>query len=293
MTQSALSATSFNLVLTLQCTDARGTVAAVSGALFEHGADLLETQHYTDRATGDFFLRVHFTIPASDERRSAMTARLTEVLAAQQGVFTYHCLDVPTRALILVGRQTHCLQDLLWRARSGDLDLDVVAVASNDTEARDLVLEGGTPYYHIEAAVDERAVSETAILELVDKHEIDLVILARYMRVLSPEFCESLAGRVINIHHSLLPSFVGAQPYRRAFERGVKVVGATAHFATAELDQGPIIEQGVARADRAESAGELASIGRDVECHVLTRAVRLYAQHRVLVHGSRTVIFSR
>ncbi|TDB76455.1 formyltetrahydrofolate deformylase [Actinomadura sp. KC216] len=277
-------------VLTLSCPDRPGIVAAVSGLLAERGCNILESQQFGDGDSGTFFMRVQFAAPDGtdpDELRGAF-ASLAPELELQ---WRLHALDERPRVLILVSKGGHCLNDLLYRTRSGLLDIEIVAVASNHPDLRPLTQSYGIDYHHLPVGPGGKPAQEAEILTLVEHYRADLVVLARYMQILSDDFCAKLPGAIINIHHSFLPSFKGARPYHQAHARGVKLIGATAHYVTADLDEGPIIEQEVARVDHTHSPEELVAVGRDVECLALARAVRWHTEHRVLLNGDRTVVF--
>ena len=281
-------------VLTLACRDARGIVHAVSGLLYEAGFNIIDSQQFGDLdgddATGLFFMRVHVEAPAA----LADVAALDGLLAPTRERFamqaTVRAVSRRARLLIMVSRHGHCLNDLLFRWKSGQLEVDIPAIVSNHEDFAPLAATYGIAYHHLPVGPDKRA-QEQQVEALVDAEGIDLVVLARYMQVLSAAFCATLAGRAINIHHSFLPSFKGARPYAQAHARGVKLIGATAHYVTPELDEGPIIEQDVERVDHAHSADELPAVGRDIECRVLARAVRWHVEHRVLPNGHKTVVF--
>jgi len=277
-------------ILALSCPDRTGIVYRVSGLLFELGCNILDAQQYGDEESGRFFLRVHFDLPAS-----ASPALVRERFAplAEEFRMDWQVHDARSRArlLVLVSRQGHCLNDLLFRFHSGQLRVDIAAVASNHPDFAALSASYGVPFHHLPVDASSRDAQEQAILDLVERERIDLVVLARYMQILSPGLCAVLAGRAINIHHSFLPSFKGAQPYHQAHARGVKIIGATAHYVTPDLDEGPIIEQDVARVDHAMTAGELVRVGSDIESQVLARAVRRHVEHRILLNGHRTVVF--
>jgi formyltetrahydrofolate deformylase len=277
-------------VLTLSCPDRPGVVAAVSGLLAGHGCNIIESQQFGDPVAVRFFMRVQFAADLpGDDLRAAFAA-----LAPEFGMdFQLFDRAVKTRALVLVSRFDHCLNDLLYRVRSGLLPIEIAGVASNHPDLRPLTQSYGVEYHHLPVTAATKAKQEAEILTLVDHYQADLVVLARYMQVLSKDLCAKLAGRVINIHHSFLPSFKGAKPYHQAYSRGVKLIGATAHYVTADLDEGPIIEQEVARVNHTHSPEDLAAIGRDLECQALARAVRWHAEHRVLLDGHKTVIFPR
>jgi formyltetrahydrofolate deformylase len=278
-------------VLTLACPDRPGIVYAVSSFLVQHSCNILESQQFGDRGHDRFFMRVHFEAyrPGStlEDLREAF-GWIAEAHSMRWGMWDAH---VPHRTLIMVSRAGHCLHDLLYRWSIGALQIEIPAVVSNHPDLEPLAAAHGVPFHHIPVTPETKADAEKQLLQLVDELGIDLVVLARYMQVLSDETCRRLEGRAINIHHSFLPSFKGARPYHQAFERGVKLVGATAHFVTSELDEGPIIEQDVVRVDHGLNADQLTSAGRDVERQVLSRAVGWHAENRVLLNGNRTVVF--
>jgi formyltetrahydrofolate deformylase len=275
-------------VLTLSCPDRPGIVAAVSGVLAERDCNIVESQQFGDRGTGRFFMRTQFDAP--DGLGDALTEAFT--VLGPEFALDWHLHDraVRSRVLILVSKYGHCLNDLLYRHRSGLLGIDVVGVASNHPDMRPLTQSYGIDYHHLPVSGHDRAAQEAEILALVEHYQADLVVLARYMQILSDDLCGKLPGRIINIHHSFLPSFKGAKPYHQAHERGVKLIGATAHYVTAHLDEGPIIEQEVARVDHTHGPDELMAVGRDMECLALARAVRWHAEHRVLINADRTVV---
>jgi formyltetrahydrofolate deformylase len=277
-------------ILTLACPDRPGIVAAVAACLARDGADIRDSQQFGDGDTGRFFMRVHAQLPGGLGLAAVRSA--VAGVAAEFGM-DWELVDQAARAriLVLASRAGHCLNDLLYRWQTGWLPADIVAVACNHETLRPTVAAFDVPYHHLPVHPRHRGEQEAALLELVERHRVDLVVLARYMQILSPAVCTALAGRAINIHHSFLPSFAGAQPYRQAHDRGVKLIGATAHYVTADLDDGPIIEQDVARVDHSLSPAELAAVGRDVESVVLARAVRWHVEHRVLVNGPRTIVF--
>jgi formyltetrahydrofolate deformylase len=276
-------------VLTLSCPDRAGIVHAVTGVLVERGANITEAQQFNDAATGLFFMRVQFDAPgATLDALNAAFAPLVERLGLRA---TLAPAAERMRTLILVSQLGHCLNDLLFRWRTGLLPLDIRGVVSNHVDFESLVRGYGLPFHHVLVSAATKPAAEAKLIELMDTQGIELVVLARYMQILSDELCRRLAGRAINIHHSFLPSFKGAQPYRQAFDRGVKIIGATAHYVTADLDEGPIIEQDIARVDHSHDPAELTAIGRDVECAVLARAVRWHAERRVLIDRNKTVVF--
>ncbi|WP_214415167.1 formyltetrahydrofolate deformylase [Sphaerisporangium fuscum] len=277
-------------VVTLSCPNRPGVVAAVSGMLAARGCDITESQQFGDRVAKRFFLRVQFTssLP-EDELRQAFTALAPELSME----FRLRDLAVRPRVLVMVSKLGHCLNDLLYRVRSGLLDIEIVAVVSNHPDLRPLTQSYGIDYHHLPVTPESKPRQETEILTLVEHYRADLVVLARYMQVLSEDLCGKLAGKVINIHHSFLPSFKGAKPYHQAYSRGVKLIGATAHYVTPDLDEGPIIEQEVVRVNHTHSPDDLAAMGRDVECLALARAVRWHAEQRVLLDGHKTIVFPR
>jgi formyltetrahydrofolate deformylase len=275
-------------VLTILCPDRPGIVHAVSGFLVQHGGNILESQQYDDLDQDRFFMRVLFTAPSTLDR-------LREDFPRVAGEFsmTWELWDAtaPYRTLVMVSKFDHCLNDLLFRMRNGSLQIEVPAVVSNHRDCEPLARAYGVPFHHVPVTPETKDEAEGRLLQLVSDLDVDLVVLARYMQVLTDETCKRLEGRAINIHHSFLPSFKGARPYHQAFDRGVKLVGATAHYVTGDLDEGPIIEQDVVRVDHRSDAAALAAAGRDVEAQVLSRAVRWHAESRVLLNGSRTVVF--
>ncbi|MBN8886181.1 MAG: formyltetrahydrofolate deformylase [Rudaea sp.] len=277
-------------ILTLSCPDRTGIVYRVSGLLFESACNILDAQQFGDEETRRFFLRIHFDVAAASDM-AALEARFGE-LAREFGM-DWQIRDARKRArlLILVSKQGHCLNDLLFRVRSGQLPVDIAAVASNHDDFAELAASYRVPFHHLPVNGATREAQETAIAGLVASERIDLVVLARYMQILSPQLCDAFAGRAINIHHSFLPSFKGAKPYHQAHQRGVKVIGATAHYVTRDLDEGPIIEQDVARVDHGATPRDLVRMGSDIESLVLARAVRWHVEHRILLNGHRTVVF--
>jgi formyltetrahydrofolate deformylase len=277
-------------VLTIVCPDRAGIVHAVSGFLVEHGGNILESQQFDDLAEQRFFMRVKFAVDGPDTLESLRPA-FTSVAERWGMAWELWEASAPYRTLILVSKFSHCLNDLLFRWSNGSLQIDVVGVVSNHLDCESLTKSYGVPYHHVPVVAGAKQEAEARMLSLVDSLGVDLVVLARYMQVLSDDTCRRLEGKAINIHHSFLPSFKGARPYHQAFDRGVKLVGATAHYVTADLDEGPIIEQDVMRVDHNYDAGALAAAGRDVESQVLSRAVRWHAETRVLLNGHKTVVF--
>jgi formyltetrahydrofolate deformylase len=278
--------------LLIDCADRPGIVAAVSGFLFEQGANIVSSHQYSsDPIGGRFYLRTEFFLEGLARERERFV-RAFEVGVAQRFGMEWEVRwwGERQRVAILVSRHDHCLVDLLWRWRRGELDAEVVGVLSNHAELGDEAIAAGVPFHHVPMATDAKQRAEERMLELL-RGQVDLVVLARYMQILSGEFLERLGAPVINIHHSFLPAFAGANPYRRAREHGVKLIGATAHYVTAELDGGPIIEQDVARVDHRQSVSDLERIGRDIERLVLWRAVSLHLEDRVIADGGRTIVF--
>ncbi|MFO1495910.1 MAG: formyltetrahydrofolate deformylase [Lysobacterales bacterium] len=277
-------------ILTLSCPDQTGIVYSVSGLLYEYGCNILDAQQFGDDETGRFFLRVHFDLPLQ-VRLAEVRTRFAALAERFAMVWQLHDARRRARVLVLVSKQGHCLNDLLFRAHSQQLPVDVVAVVSNHPDFAGLAASHQVPFHHLPVSADTKATQEGQILELVERTQADLVVLARYMQILSPALCEALSGRAINIHHSFLPSFKGARPYHQAHARGVKIIGATAHYVTTDLDEGPIIEQDVARVDHSMTPADLTRIGSDIESQVLARAVRRHVEHRILLNGRRTVVF--
>jgi formyltetrahydrofolate deformylase len=278
-------------ILTLSCPDRVGIEHAVTGFLAEYECNILDSQQFGDRDTGRFFMRVHLESnnrPLDlDDLRIAF-ARVGEIFSMD-----WHIDGEAARAriIIMVSQQGHCLNDLLYRWRIGSLPADIAGIVSNHRDFESLAKSYEIPYYYVPITPQTRDDAEQQLLDIVAENHVELVILARYMQILSARVCEQLPGRIINIHHSFLPSFKGAKPYHQAHDRGVKLIGATAHYVTANLDEGPIIEQEVARVDHGDDVENLTSIGRDVECLALARAVRWHLEHRVLVDGHKTIVF--
>lgn len=270
-------------VLTISCPDAVGLVAAVTGFLSSEKAFITESAQYGDPATKIFFMRCVFDSPGGGSSIEALSRRFGEIAARFRMTWHLHDQNRRPRVVILVSKPGHCLTDLLHRRQSGTLPIDVPAVLSNHTDHRSLVEWHGIPFHHIE--------DKHSLGEMLDRLHADLVVLARYMQVLPPDLCRRLEGRCINIHHSFLPSFKGAKPYAQAHRRGVKLIGATAHYVTDDLDEGPIVDQEVERVDHTFGAEALAAVGRDIENVVLARAVRYHVEHRVLLNGNKTVVF--
>ncbi len=276
-------------ILTLSCPDQRGIVHAVSGFLLERGGNIEEAAQHNDADTGLFFMRVQF---ASAELGTAALREQIGTLAERFDMrWKLHEATQPMRTVIFVSREGHCLNDLLFRWKSGLLPLDIRAIVSNHRDFYQLAASYNVPFHHIPVSKANKPQAEERQLEIIEGEGAELVVLARYMQILSDKLCERLAGRAINIHHSFLPSFKGAKPYYQAHDRGVKLIGATAHYVTADLDEGAIIEQDVARVDHTQTVEDLTAVGRDTESQVLARAVKWHSEHRVLLNGQRTVVF--
>jgi len=291
--------TANEFVLTLSCRDTTGIVHAVSGLLYQAGCNIIDSQQFGDvqseDSTGLFFMRVHFAAPAH-LADAATLGNLFGHVREQFGMNArIHALARKPRLLLMVSKHGHCFNDLLFRWRSGWLNVDIPAIVSNHPDYAELAASYGIPFHHLPlptgSPAEVKRAQERQVEALVAEQGIDLVVLARYMQILSPEFCQFLQGRAINIHHSFLPSFKGAKPYYQAHDRGVKLIGATAHYVTADLDEGPIIEQDVERVDHTLSPEDFTAVGRDVECIVLARAVKWHTEHRVLMNGHKTVVF--
>jgi len=307
-------------ILTLSCRDARGIVAAVSGFLAENGGFIIESAQFGDASTGQFFLRIEFSLEISifchpreggdlNEERKDSRLRGNDTVCikenpeeirqkfssqvAEKFAMTWEIADKSrkSRVLIMVSKFGHCLNDLLYRYKTEQLSIKIPAIISNHNDFADVAKWHDIPFFHLPVTAGNKSAQEAEILKIINEQKIDVVVLARYMQILSPALCTTLSGRVINIHHSFLPSFKGAKPYAQAFDRGVKLIGATAHYVTTDLDEGPIIEQEVARVDHTYQADDLAAIGRDTECAVLARALKYHTEHRVLINGKKTVVF--
>ncbi len=287
-TASPLSTAETHWVLTLSCPDRPGIVHAVAGLLAEHGGNITESQQFGDPLSGLFFMRVQVTSAATYD---ALAAALTHLEAEFDLQWSLDVAGRPVRTLVLGSTAAHCLNDLAFRQRSEKLPIDIVSVVSNHTVLEPLAQFYGIPFHHVPVTPATKADAEARLLALVEELDVELVVLARYMQILSDDLCRRLEGRVINIHHSFLPSFKGARPYAQAHDRGVKLIGATAHYVTGDLDEGPIIEQDVERVDHTRSVDDLVALGQDVERRALARAVRWHAEHRVLLDGHRTIVF--
>ena len=277
-----------SFTLTLTCAQRPGIVHAVSSFLLQQNCDISEHKQFDDTENGAFFLRTSF-VPTDEVDTDALTSRFQETATEFRMNFEFSS-DEPARVIVMVSRMGHCLNDLIFRWRAGSLGGEIVAVVSNHLDLRPMAEAAGLPFYHIPVTPTTKPQAEEDLLALVERCHADLVVLARYMQVLSDDTCRELYGRAINIHHSFLPGFKGAKPYHQAFDRGVKLVGATAHYVTAELDEGPIIEQEVIRIDHSYDPARLATVGRDAEALALSRAVRWHCERRVLLYGHRTVV---
>lgn len=280
-------------IVTLSCPDRPGIVAEVSNLLATAGCNITSSDQYGDSECGRFFMRVAVQ-PINVAISCSELRSLFSPLAVKFSMdWSIHDANKPQRVLILVSKFDHCLMDILYKCARGSLPMDVPAIVSNHKGAYQLADSYGIPFHHLPVTAETKAQQEEKLLGLIDEQKIELIVLARYMQVLSSKVCAKLAGRVINIHHSFLPSFKGAAPYQQAYKKGVKLIGATAHYVTADLDEGPIIEQNVARVNHAMSAADLVATGRDVERITLAEALKLHLEHRVLLNGSKTVVFKR
>lgn len=278
-------------VLTLSCPDVPGIVYAVSSFLVQHHCTILTSQQFGDRDTSLFFMRVRFASAESDQSVEALRADFGRMSGAFQMTWELSAAEAKQRVLLMVSKFGHCLNDLLFRYGIGALPIEVGAIVSNHRDFEALAGTYAVPFHHIPVTAETKPAAEAQLMRLVDDLAIDLVVLARYMQVLSTDLCKQFEGRAINIHHSFLPSFKGGKPYHQAHARGVKLIGATAHYVTSDLDEGPIIEQEVARVDHSLTAAELVGVGRDVECQALARAVLWHTENRILLNGHRTVVF--
>lgn len=276
--------------LTLSCPDKPGIVHAVTGLLADHGLNILDLQQFSDRTSKKFFMRVHFGHAETTDMLSEPIKSLSVEL--QMDHYDLRPASLKPKVLIMVSKIGHCLNDLLFKTKTKQLGIDIPLIVSNHPDFRPLAESYGIEFHHLPVTKDTKLEQEKQILDLIKQHNIELVVLARYMQVLSPGLCEAMSGKIINIHHSFLPSFKGAKPYHQAFDRGVKIIGATAHFVTADLDEGPIIEQRVTRVDHAMSSNQLVEEGSNVESQVLGAAVKWWSEKRVFLNGSKTVVFS-
>ncbi|MFL9878937.1 formyltetrahydrofolate deformylase [Herbaspirillum rhizosphaerae] len=283
-------------ILTISCLDQRGIVHRVSGFLADHGCNIIDSAQFGDAQSKLFFMRVHFSSEDTSVTDEALRADFAVLGGLLNMDWELHDAAAKPRVMLMVSKIGHCLNDLLFRYKSGLLPVEIPAIVSNHTDFYQLAASYNIPFHHLPLAAgaseDAKLAQEARILEIVEANQIDLVVLARYMQILSPSMCAALKGRAINIHHSFLPSFKGAKPYYQAHDRGVKLIGATAHFVTSDLDEGPIIEQGVERVDHSMGPDTLTAIGRDIESVVLARAVKWFTEHRILLNGHKTVIFN-
>jgi formyltetrahydrofolate deformylase len=277
-------------VLTVSCQSTRGIVAAISGYLADKGCNIVDSSQFDDLETGKFFMRVSFM-----SEQGATLEEITEgfkPVAEKLGTdATIHSSSERMKVLLMVSRFGHCLNDLLYRWKIGALPIDIVGVVSNHFDYQKVVVNHDIPFHHIRVTKENKPLAEAQLMDLVEQTGTDLIVLARYMQVLSDQMCRKMSGRIINIHHSFLPSFKGANPYKQAYQRGVKLIGATAHYVTADLDEGPIIEQDTARVTHAQNPEDYVSLGRDVESQVLARAIHAHIHHRVFINGNRTIVF--
>ena len=279
-----------DFILTISCPDKMGIVAAVSIFLSEQRCNIVDSAQFGDSATNLFFMRVHFNAEPGAPDEAIIRQRFTYLAETYDMRWDMVRRDKPCRVLVMVSRIGHCLNDLLYRYRTGSLAVEIAGIVSNHEDFREEASWHNIPFHYLPITPANKAEQEEALKRIIDAETIDLVVLARYMQILSPELCEFLMGRCINIHHSFLPSFKGAQPYRQAHARGVKLIGATAHYVTPNLDEGPIIEQGIERVDHAHTPDDLVAFGRDIENVVLARAVRYHVERRVLLNGNKTVV---
>lgn len=276
----------------ISCPDGPGIVAAVSRFLHEHGANIVQSDQYTmDPSGGMFFMRIEFDLPELESRMEALKTEFGEIAESFRMDWQIFHVSHKKKLAIFVSKEDHCLVELLWQWQAGDLDADIALVVSNHPDMREYVESFGIPYHHIPVTADTKAEAERRQLEVVGD-DIDVIILARYMQIISPSFITHYRNRIINIHHSFLPAFIGGNPYAQAYKRGVKIIGATAHYVTEELDGGPIIEQDVQRVSHRHDVGELKRIGRTIERVVLARAVKWHIEDRILVHENKTVVFN-
>ena len=276
--------------LTVSCESKRGIVSAISTFLADHGCNITDSAQFDDMETGKFFMRTSF-VPETGVDLETLQAEFDAVAEPMGMDFTFHDEATKMKVIIMVSRFGHCLNDLLYRCRIGALPIEIVAVISNHMDYQKTVVNADIPFHCIRVTKENKPQAEAAIMQVVEDTGAELVVLARYMQILSDEMCQKMSGRIINIHHSFLPSFKGANPYKQAFARGVKLIGATSHYVTADLDEGPIIEQDIIRVTHAQSPEDYVSLGRDVEAQVLARAIHAHAHHRAFLNGNKTVVF--
>jgi formyltetrahydrofolate deformylase len=279
-----------NFVLTVQCPSRRGIVAAIAGFLAEQGCNITDSAQFDDPQTENFFMRITFRSEAGVDLEN-LQRNFDPVSRPLDMTYAFHDAARRTKVLLMVSNFGHCLNDLLFRWKIGALAIDIVGVVSNHLAYQKLIVNSDIPFYHIKVTKENKPEAEAQLMSIVEEGGAELVVLARYMQILSDAVCRRMPGRVINIHHSFLPSFKGANPYRQAFERGVKLIGATAHYVTADLDEGPIIEQDIVRITHAQSPNDYVSLGRDVEAQVLAKAIHAHIHHRVFVNGNKTIVF--
>jgi len=289
-TAASSAETTVEHVLTLDCPEGPGIVHAVSGFLLEHGCDIIDNKQFGDRAEGHFFMRVHFASDGDDSTVDQLRNAFAPVGDKYSMNWQLERQGYKRRVLIMVSKFGHCLNDLLFRARIGELPIDVVGVVSNHTDHQGLAEWHGIPFFHVPVTAATKPAAEGRLLEIIDELDVELIVLARYMQVLSDDLARKLDGRAINIHHSFLPSFKGAKPYHQAYARGVKTVGATAHYVNGELDEGPIIAQQVVEVDHTFGPDDLVAAGRDTECKALSNAVRWHCEGRIILNGNRTIV---
>ncbi|WP_348709957.1 formyltetrahydrofolate deformylase [Bacillus subtilis] len=279
--------------LLVSCPDQPGIVSTVSAFLFEHGANIIESNQYTtDPEVGRFFLRIEFDCAGIREKKASLQAAFASVAEKFDMTWSLTLASELKRVAIFVSKELHCLHELIWEWQTGNLMAEITVVISNHEEARELVERLNIPFHYMKANKDIRAEVEKKQLELLEQYDVDVIVLARYMQILTPDFVSAHPNRIINIHHSFLPAFIGANPYKRAYERGVKLIGATSHYVTNDLDEGPIIEQDIERVDHRDNAEALKNIGRTIERSVLARAVKWHLEDRVIVHENKTIVFN-
>jgi formyltetrahydrofolate deformylase len=278
-------------VLTVSCPDRRGIVHAVSGVMLDQSLTIADSQQFADASSREFHLRMHLVREGDPLPVADLKAAMGAVAAEFAMTYAVHDLSERRRVLVMVSQQGHCLNDVLFRVETGSLPIEVPAIVSNHEDFRELAQWHGVPFHHVPVTAGTKSAAEAELRRLVSEYQADTIALARYMQILSAPLCAEFSGRIINIHHSLLPSFKGARPYSQAHDRGVKVIGATAHYVTADLDEGPIIEQDFRRVDHRMSPAELASVGQELEAMAFARALRWHAEHRVVLRGHRTIVF--
>ena len=278
------------IILTVSCPGRTGVVAAVSTFLAEQDCNIHDSSQFLDKANDRFFMRMSF-LADEETSREELSDKFRTIAEKFEMDYTFHDPSEKMKVVIMVSRFGHCLNDLLYRVRIGALPIEIVAVISNHMDYQKAVVNADVPFYHIKVTRENKPEAEAAIMKVVEDTSAELIVLARYMQILSDEMCQKMSGRIINIHHSFLPSFKGANPYKQAFERGVKLIGATSHYVTADLDEGPIIEQDIVRITHAQSASDYVSLGRDVESQVLARAIHAHIHRRAFLNGDKTVVF--